>query len=230
MQAVQILVIDDDPILRDLLQTQLQKFGFQAVVANDSTEAEQRINESIPDLIILDWKLPGMNGLEYAGKLKRRSKTRAVPIIMLSGKCHEKAKVAGLECGADDYVTKPYSIKELVARIKLRLKQREHANNNKPIEINGLRLEPANQRVCVNGINLELDQLEFNLLHFFMRHPEQVLSRQQLLVNVWGSDLHVDERTIDVYIRRLRKALQPSGQRDMLQTVRGSGYRLSADG
>lgn len=229
MQAAQILIVDDDPIVRDLLQIQLEGSGFGTMVAQDATEADQRIQEAIPGLIILDWKLPGMSGLEYASLLKKKTKTRAIPIIMLTAQADEDDRVAGLECGVDDYVTKPYSIKELVARIKLRLKKRHLPHNDKIIKIKKLRLDPTNYRASVNGTALDLDHMAFNLLHYFMRHPEQVLSRQQLLVNVWGSDLHIDERTIDVYVRRLRQALQPAGLSDMLQTVRGSGYRLSAD-
>jgi len=186
------------------------------------------MRETIPDLILLDWMLPGMNGLEFARKLKSDSLTKSIPIIMLTARGDEYDKVRGLEVGADDYVTKPFSPRELNARIKAVLRRRAPQMTDDPIEVNGLRLDPTTHRVTGNQKTIDLGPTEFRLLHFFMTNAERVHTRSQLLDKVWGDRVFVEDRTVDVHIRRLRNALSISGHEDLIQTVRGAGYRLSS--
>jgi two-component system phosphate regulon response regulator PhoB len=182
----------------------------------------------LPDLILLDWMLPGMSGIEYARRLKSDNLTKAIPIIMLTARGDEYDKVRGLEVGADDYVTKPFSPRELNARIKAVLRRRAPQMTDDPIEIQGLLLDPTTHRVTGNQANIDLGPTEFRLLHYFMSNAERVHTRSQLLDKVWGDRVFVEDRTVDVHIRRLRNALASSGHQDLIQTVRGSGYRLSA--
>jgi two-component system phosphate regulon response regulator PhoB len=189
--------------------------------------AQNLMRETIPDLILLDWMLPGMNGLEFARLLKSNSLTKSIPIIMLTARGDEYDKVRGLEVGADDYVTKPFSPRELNARIKAVLRRRAPQMTDDPIEMAGLRLDPTTHRVTGNSKTIDLGPTEFRLLHFFMTNAERVHTRSQLLDKVWGDRVFVEDRTVDVHIRRLRNALSLSGHEDLIQTVRGAGYRLS---
>jgi two-component system, OmpR family, phosphate regulon response regulator PhoB len=191
-------------------------------------QAQLFMREALPDLIILDWMLPGMSGIDFARKLKSDESTKAIPIIMLTARGEEVDKVRGLEVGADDYVTKPFSPRELNARIKAVLRRRAPQMTDDPIEVNGLRLDPMTHRVSGNGATLDLGPTEFRLLHYLMSNPERVHSRTQVLDRVWGDRVFVEDRTVDVHIRRLRRALADSGHEEFIQTVRGVGYRFSA--
>ncbi len=223
-----ILVVEDEPAIQELLALNLTQAGHNAIRALSVEQAQLLIRETLPDLIILDWMLPGMSGIEYARKLKTDDVTKAIPIIMLTARGEESDKVRGLEVGADDYVTKPFSPRELNARIKAVLRRRAPQMTDDPIEASGLRLDPTTHRVTGNGASLELGPTEFRLLHYLMSNPERVHSRSQVLDRVWGDRVFVEDRTVDVHIRRLRLALADSGHEDLIQTVRGVGYRFSA--
>lgn len=222
-----ILIVEDEPAIRDMVAYALRKGEFEPVTAGDGREAQAAIAERVPDLILLDWMLPGMSGVEFAKRLRSEERTRSIPLIMLTARGEEQDKVAGLEAGADDYVTKPFSPRELVARIKAVLRRRAPETTEDAVEIGGLRLDPATHRLTADGKPVNLGPTEFRLLHFLMTHPERVHSRAQLLDQVWGDHVFVEERTVDVHIRRLRSALEPSNHDGLVQTVRGSGYRLS---
>jgi two-component system phosphate regulon response regulator PhoB len=185
------------------------------------------INRALPDLILLDWMLPGISGIELAKRLRSDQRTRDIPIIMLTARTDERDKILGLEAGADDYITKPFSPRELMARVRAVLRRRAPQMSEESVKVEGLELSPATHRVNANGQNIDLGPTEFRLLHFFMTHVERVYSRSQLLDQVWGDHVFVEERTVDVHIRRLRQALEPSGLDSLVQTVRGSGYRFS---
>jgi two-component system phosphate regulon response regulator PhoB len=223
-----ILIVEDERAIRDMVCLALNQAGFECQQAADTTEAQKSLVTELPDLILLDWMLPGTSGIDYARKLRAEKLTRDVPIIMLTARTQEDDKIKGLDTGADDYITKPFSTRELVARIKAMLRRTAPNAVDTPVEIDGLNLDPVTHRVQAGDIRLELGPMEFKLLHFFMTHPERVHSRGSLLDSVWGSNVYVEERTVDVHIRRLRKALEPSGHDRLVQTVRGSGYRLSA--
>lgn len=223
-----ILVVEDEPAIQELLALNITQAGHHAIRALSAEIAQNLIRETIPDLILLDWMLPGINGLEFAKKLKSDVLTKEIPIIMLTARGEEYDKVRGLEVGADDYVTKPFSPRELNARIKAVLRRRSPQATEDPIEIGGLRLDPTTHRVTGNQINIDLGPTEFRLLHFFMSNAERVHTRSQLLDKVWGDRVFVEDRTVDVHIRRLRNALSVSGHQDLIQTIRGTGYRLSA--
>lgn len=223
-----ILVVEDEPAIQELLALNITQAGHNAIRALSAEIAQDLMRETIPDLILLDWMLPGMNGLEFARKLKSDALTKNIPIIMLTARGEEYDKVRGLEVGADDYVTKPFSPRELNARIKAVLRRRAPQMTDDPIEVHGLRLDPTTHRVTGNQKTIDLGPTEFRLLHFFMSNPERVHTRSQLLDKVWGDRVFVEDRTVDVHIRRLRNALSISGHEDLIQTVRGSGYRLSA--
>jgi two-component system phosphate regulon response regulator PhoB len=223
-----ILVVEDEPAIQELLALNITQAGHTPMRAISAEHAQELLRNAIPDLILLDWMLPGMSGIEFARKLKADSATKQIPIIMLTARGDEFDKVRGLEVGADDYVTKPFSPKELNARIKAVLRRRAPQMTDDPIEIQGLHLDPITHRVKGHEAILELGPTEFRLLHFFMSNPERVHSRGQLLDKVWGDRVFVEDRTVDVHIRRLRNALSTSGHEDLIQTVRGAGYRLSA--
>ncbi len=223
-----ILVVEDEPAIQELLALNITQAGHTPLRAISAEHAQELLRNAIPDLILLDWMLPGMSGIEFARKLKADSATKQIPIIMLTARGDEFDKVRGLEVGADDYVTKPFSPKELNARIKAVLRRRAPQMTDDPIEILGLYLDPITHRVKGHETILELGPTEFRLLHFLMSNPERVHSRGQLLDKVWGDRVFVEDRTVDVHIRRLRNALSISGHEDLIQTVRGSGYRLSA--
>jgi len=220
-----ILIVDDEASIRELLVDTLQAAGYQCLCAENSQQAHALVVDHQPDLLLLDWMLPGTSGLELARRLKRDASTRDIPLLMLTAKQAEDSKVAALESGADDYICKPFSPRELLARIKAVLR-RSLPDEQAPLEMGAVRLEPASARVFIEGENAAIAPTEYRLLRFFMTHPERVYSRSQLLDQVWGANQYLEERTIDVHIRRLRKVL---GERaaHLLQTVRGSGYRFS---
>jgi len=222
-----ILIVEDEPAIREMVGLALQRAGYEPVDAGDVAQAEMAIADRLPDLILLDWMLPDVSGLEFARRLKRDQATRHVPIIMLTARGEESERVKGLEVGADDYVTKPFSPRELMARIKAVLRRAAPQLEEEIIETQGLRLDAAGHRVSARGEPLALGPTEYRLLHFFMTHPERVYSRAQLLDRVWGANVYVEERTVDVHVRRLRKALTGHGYERFIQTVRGTGYRFS---
>lgn len=224
-----ILVVEDEPAIQELIAANLIRAGHHVLNAGDAEVAQRLVREALPDLILLDWMLPGMSGLDLARRLRADERTRGVPLIMLTARGQEHDKVLGLEAGADDYVTKPFSPRELMARIKAVLRRRVPQATEDAVELGGLRLDPATHRVSAAGEPIALGPTEFRLLHYFMTHPERVHSRAQLLDQVWGDHVFVEERTVDVHIRRLRSALEATGHDQLIQTVRGSGYRLSAD-
>jgi two-component system, OmpR family, phosphate regulon response regulator PhoB len=225
--AATILVVEDEPAIQTLIAINLRRAGHEVVTALDAETAQRMVNEALPDLILLDWMLPGISGLELARRLRTDGRSRQVPIIMLTARGEERDKVQGLETGADDYITKPFSPRELLARIQAVLRRRAPEATEDTVDMGGLRIDPATHRVTAGGQQVNLGPTEFRLLHFLVTHPERVHTRSQLLDQVWGDHVFVEERTVDVHIRRLRGALEPSGLDSMIQTVRGSGYRLS---
>jgi two-component system phosphate regulon response regulator PhoB len=227
--AATILVVEDEPAIQELVAFNLQQAGHHPVAAHSAEQALAVLREALPDLILLDWMLPGMSGVEFARRLKADTYTRAVPIIMLTAKGEEQDKITGLETGADDYITKPFSPRELMARIKAVLRRRAPQATGEAVEVEGLRLDPETHRVTASGKALELGPTEFRLLHFLMSHPERVHTRAHLLDKVWGNQVFVEDRTVDVHIRRLRQALERTGHDRLVQTVRGAGYRFSAE-
>jgi two-component system phosphate regulon response regulator PhoB len=230
-----ILIVDDEPAIRDMVAFALRKGDFEPVPAGDAREAQAAIADRIPDLILLDWMLPGTSGLELARRWRRDGLTRDIPIIMLTARGEENDRVGGLEAGVDDYVVKPFSTRELLARIRAVMRRAREDDEHGNISAGALRIDGAAHRVYARvGDAAEeavaIGPTEYRLLHFFMTHPERVYTRAQLLDHVWGGSVYVEERTIDVHIRRLRKTLEPAGVDHMVQTVRGAGYRFSATG
>ena len=221
-----ILVVEDEPAIQELIAVNLEHAGHRVQRAHNAAEADAMIREVRPDLIVLDWMLPDLAGTALARRLRADARSKDIPIIMLTARAQERDKVEGLESGADDYITKPFSPKELLARIKAVLRRRAPQLTDDAIAVHGLQLEPAVHRVTGGGKELRLGPTEFKLLHFLMTHPERVYSRVQLLDRVWGDHVFVEERTVDVHIRRLRQALEPTGHDRLIETVRGSGYRL----
>lgn len=226
--AATILVVEDEPAIQELISYSLRQAGHVVFCAENAEQAMAVVNDALPDLVLLDWMLPGMSGVEFARMLRRVARTKTIPIIMLTARAEESDKVAGLEIGADDYITKPFSPRELIARIKAVLRRRSPEMADDMIEIGGLQLDPATHRVTVNDQEVVVGPTEFRLLHFLMSHPERVHTRSQLLDGVWGDHVFVEDRTVDVHIRRLRKTLETVAKDELVQTVRGSGYRLSA--
>lgn len=223
-----ILTVEDDDAVRQMLVMALRRGGYAVSEAENAAAARIAIYEQRPDLVLLDWMLPDMSGIELARALKRDPSTRDLPIIMLTARGEEADRVRGLEVGADDYVVKPFSPHELLARIKAVLRRTQPADAAEAIEITGLRLDPLSHRVTAHGRELSLGPTEYRLLLFFMSQPDRVFSRGQLLDNVWGTNVYIEERTVDVHIRRLRKTLAETGHDRLIQTVRGAGYRFSA--
>ena len=221
-----ILVVEDEPAILELVAVNLRHAGFVVFRAASAEAAETLIQHELPDLVVLDWMLPGRSGIGFAKQLRGEERTRELPIIMLTARVHEEDKIEGLEAGADDYVTKPFSPKELVARIRAVLRRRAPHLAGEAVETGTLSLNPATHRVLAGTQPIELGPTEFRLLFFFMTHPERVYSRSQLLDEVWGDHVFIEERTVDVHIRRLRAALEPSGHHECLETVRGAGYRF----
>ena len=224
-----ILLVEDEPAILELLAINITQCGYRALQAQDASAAMAHISRALPDLILLDWMLPDISGVELARRLRADQRTRDIPIIMLTARADERDKVLGLESGADDYITKPFSPRELKARIRAVLRRRAPQTGGETVSAGGLELSPATHRVSANGAAIDLGPTEFRLLHFFMTHAGRVHSRSQLLNQVWGDHVFVEERTVDVHIRRLRQTLEPSGLDSLIQTVRGSGYRFSCD-
>ncbi|MDP1682839.1 MAG: phosphate regulon transcriptional regulator PhoB [Burkholderiales bacterium] len=222
-----VMVVEDEPAIQELIAFNLKQAGHFVIEAPSAEQASRMIKETLPDLILLDWMLPGMSGIEFARKIKSDSYTKAIPVIMLTARGEEQDKVKGLETGADDYVTKPFSPRELNARIKAVLRRRAPQMADELVEVAGLALDPLTHRVTGHSAPVNLGPTEFRLLHFFMTHPERVHSRSQLLDSVWGNQAYIEERTVDVHIRRLRRALEPTRHDELVQTIRGAGYRLS---
>jgi two-component system phosphate regulon response regulator PhoB len=227
MQNKQILVVEDESSIRDMLRFALERVEFRVSLAANAQEARLRMAESRPDLILLDWMMPGMSGVEFARELKGATTTKDIPIIMVTARAEEEDKVRGLNIGADDYVSKPFSFPELIARIQAVLRRSMPGGEDERLAVAGLEVDVASQRVTAHGEPVKLGPTEYRLLHFFVSHPERVYTREQVLDRVWGQNVYVEERTVDVHIRRLRKALEPHGCDAMIQTVRGTGYRFS---
>lgn len=223
-----ILIVDDEAAIRQMVCLALTQANYECIEAADATEAQAKILADKPNLILLDWMLPGISGIEFSRRLRREKLTRDIPVIMLTARTEEQDKVTGLDSGADDYITKPFSTREMLSRVKALLRRTAPHAAESPVEISGLTLDPVTHRVSARGQDLELGPTEFRLLHFFMTHPDRVHSRERLLDSVWGNNVYVEERTVDVHIRRLRIILTPTGHDQLLQTVRGSGYRFSA--
>ncbi|MBL8471769.1 MAG: phosphate regulon transcriptional regulator PhoB [Rhodocyclaceae bacterium] len=228
--STQILVVEDEAAIAELIEINLVRAGYGVRLCADAEAALAAIREQLPALVLLDWMLPGQSGLDVARKLRAAERTRDLPIIMLTARSDESSKIAGLDVGADDYVTKPFSPRELAARIKAVLRRRAPQATDDLVVLGALKLDPVSHRVSAGGTQVELGPTEFRLLHYLMTHAERVHTRAQLLDQVWGDHVFVEERTVDVHIRRLRAALEPSGADDLVQTVRGSGYRISAGG
>lgn len=221
-----VLVVEDEAAIREMLAFNLGRAGYEVHSAATGVEARSSMADKYPDVVLMDWMLPDMSGLELTRQLKRDPETREIPVIMLTARVQEDDRVAGLEGGADDYITKPFSPRELLARIKAVLR-RGAAFQHETVTAGRLELNTASHRVSVDGAEISLGPTEYRILHFFMHHPDRVYSRAQLLDRIWGGNVYVEERTVDVHIRRLRKALTASGYDKLVQTVRGAGYRFS---
>ena len=232
MNKPTVLVVDDEDAIRDMLRMALEMADFRCIEADNIHDAYTLVVDERPDIVLLDWMLPGGSGLEMLRRLKRGETTRELPVIMLTAKTAEDNVIQGLDVGADDYITKPFAPRELIARVRALLRRSAGGQANERMQVSKLVLDGVSRRVLVDGDPIEMGPTEFKLLQFFMSHPERAYSRSQLLDQVWGANVYVEERTIDVHIRRLRKALQsPGGDYSMLiQTVRGTGYRFSSRG
>ena len=225
--AANILIVEDEPAIRQMLGFTLAGDGYNFLEAGDVEEAHSAMSTMIPDLILLDWMLPGISGVDFARRLKRDPKTSAIPIIMLTARGSENDKVKGLDTGADDFITKPFSTRELLARVRAVIRRSGQIGDEDVVEIGVIKLDSQTHRVLANNRAVELSPTEFRLLQFFITHPERVYSRNQLLDSVWGNHAYIEERTVDVHIRRLRKLLEPYGCEAYIQTVRSVGYRFS---
>jgi len=227
--AANILIVEDESSILELIALNLHQAGFNPIRAISAEYADNIVKETLPDLIVLDWMLPGMNGVEFAKRLRANSVTKFIPIIMLTAKSNEDNKIEGFNVGADDYLTKPFSPRELVARIKVLIRRRSPELVNDPIIAEGLVLDPKSHRVQVNNKTITIGPTEFKLLHFFMKNNNRVYSRNQILDKIWGNNSVIDDRTVDVHIKRLRDVLKQSGYDKFIQTVRGTGYRFSKE-
>jgi two-component system phosphate regulon response regulator PhoB len=227
MSSFNILVVEDEDAIRGMLMMVLEQAGFAPIATSDAEEAQKALDDALPDLILLDWMLPGVSGVEWARRLKKEPIYRDLPIILLTARGEEEDKVKGLEIGADDYMTKPFSPKELIARIRAVLRRSGKIQGQAQIVLGDLVLDTEQHRLSISDKQLEVSPTEFRLMQFFMTHPDKVYSRTQLLDQVWGRSVYIEERTIDVHIRRLRKILGEYGREDLVQTVRGFGYRFS---
>ena len=226
-----VLVVEDESAIAELISINLRHAGYEVTVAADAAQAQAAVDGVLPDLVLLDWMLPGQSGLSLAKRWRGEARTRDLPIVMLTARSQESDKVSGLDAGADDYLTKPFSTQELLARIRALLRRKAPQALDAAVEINGLRIDPATRRVTRahegSTREVKLGPTEFRLLHFFMTHPERVHSRAQLLDRVWGDHVFIEERTVDVHVKRLREALSAVGCATMIETVRGAGYRLA---
>lgn len=227
MQNKLILVVEDETSIREMVRFALSRAEFRVAEAGSAQEARLQMADERPDLILMDWMMPGVTGIELTRELKLAPTTRDIPIIMLTARAEEEDKVRGLNLGCDDYLAKPFSFPELIARIQAVLRRTLPGGEEERVAVNGLEVDAASQRVTARGQPVRLGPTEYRLLHFFVSHPERVYTREQVLDRVWGQNVYVEERTVDVHIRRLRKALEPFGFADMIQTVRGTGYRFS---
>jgi two-component system phosphate regulon response regulator PhoB len=225
-----VLVVDDEAAIRDMIQFALERAKMVVSTAADAQEALLRISESRPDIILMDWMMPGVSGIELTRRLRRDSYTEDIPIIMLTAKVTEDDKVAGLEAGTDDYVIKPFSPRELLARIRAVLRRTSPADDHGQMAVGALTLDTVSRRIMHGDREIRMGPTEYRLLEFFMGHQGRAYNRSQILDHVWGANAYLEERTVDVHIRRLRKVLEPSGTANYLQTVRGHGYRFLADG
>jgi two-component system, OmpR family, phosphate regulon response regulator PhoB len=232
MHEPTVLVVEDEAAIRDMLRMALEIADYRCIEAEDIQQGYTQVVDERPDIILLDWMLPGGSGLELLRRLKRSDSTREIPVIMLTAKTTEDNIIQGLDVGADDYITKPFAPRELIARIRALLRRSVGGPNNDRMQVAGLVLDGESRRILISDEPIEMGPTEFRLLQFFMSHPERAYSRSQLLDQVWGANVYVEERTVDVHIRRLRKALQsPSGDYSkLIQTVRGTGYRFSSRG
>jgi two-component system phosphate regulon response regulator PhoB len=220
-----VLIVEDEPSIAELIAVNLRHNGFQPVWAEDGAAAQRELDAVMPDVILLDWMLPGQSGLTLARKWRGDARTKTIPILMLTARGDEPDKVAGLDAGADDYVTKPFSTQELLARIRAVLRRRAPEQVNDIVSLGGLVLDASTHRVAWNDRPVKVGPTEFKLLHYLMKHPERVHSRSQLLDKVWGDHVFIEERTVDVHVKRLRESLGGAGA--MIETVRGAGYRIS---
>jgi len=221
-----VLVVEDEPLIAELVAVNLRHNGFQPIWAADGDAAQRELDNVLPDVILLDWMLPGHSGLQLAKKWRASARTKAIPILMITARGDEPDKIAGLDAGADDYITKPFSTQELLARIRAVLRRRAPETVNDSLTVGALVLDPATHRISFQNHELKLGPTEFKLLHYLMKHVERVHSRGQLLDKVWGDHVFIEERTVDVHVKRLREALGPAGS--LVETVRGAGYRLTA--
>ena len=222
-----ILVVEDESAIAELIAINLRHAGFEVTIAANSDQAQSAVDRVLPDLVILDWMLPGQSGLSLAKQWRGQTRTRELPIIMLTARAEEGDKISGLDAGADDYLTKPFSTSELLARIRAVLRRKAPEALDTLVDVGGLKLDPATRRVTRDEREVRVGPTEFRLLHFFMTHPERVHSRSQLLDRVWGDHVFIEERTVDVHVKRLREALEPVQCARMIETVRGAGYRLT---
>lgn len=227
--AANILIVEDEESILELIAINLHQAGFNPIRALNAEYAENIIREALPDLIILDWMLPGMNGADFAKRVRSNSNTKSVPIIMLTAKSEEDDKLKGLDIGADDYMTKPFSPKELIARIKAVLRRKMPELVDEPISINGLTLDSNKHLLKSNNKTISIGPTEFKLLNFFMKNPDRVFSRNQILDKIWSNKSDIDDRTVDVHIKRLRDILKIADQASLIKTIRGIGYILSKD-
>ena len=221
-----VLIVEDEPAIAELIAVNLRHGGFDPVVANDSVTAQRELDAVLPDVILLDWMLPGQSGLSLAKHWRKQVRTKTIPILMLTARGDEPDKVAGLDAGADDYITKPFSTQEMLARIRAVLRRRAPESVNDTVTVGGLVLDAGTHRIAFDSQELKLGPTEFKLLHYLMKHAERVHSRSSLLDKVWGDHVFIEERTVDVHVKRLREALGAAGT--MVETVRGAGYRLTA--
>lgn len=226
--SAKILIVEDEPAIRELVAVNFRHAGYAVREAGDADSASSLIDAERPDLVVLDWMLPGISGVDFIRRLRERASTRDIPVIMLTARAQEGDKLQGFESGADDYVTKPFSPRELLARVRALLRRAAPDATEDPVEVGGLRIEPDTHRAFAGEAELALSPTEFRLLHYFLRNPDRVLSRSRLLDKVWGDGVYIEERTVDVHIRRLRLALRPTGHDRLIETVRGGGYRLAA--
>ncbi len=222
-----VLVVEDEPAIAELISINLRHAGYDVTIASDADQAQIEVDGVLPDLVVLDWMLPGQSGLVLAKRWRGQARTRELPIIMLTARAEEGDMISGLDAGADDYLTKPFSTNELLARIRAVLRRKAPEALDTVVDVAGLKLDPSTRRVARDDREVRVGPTEFRLLHFFMTHPERVHSRAQLLDRVWGDHVFIEERTVDVHVKRLREALEPVGCSRMIETVRGAGYRLT---
>jgi len=222
-----VLVVEDESAIAELISINLRHAGFEVTLAGSASQAQYEVDRVLPDLVVLDWMLPGQSGVALARQWRGAARTKELPVIMLTARADESDKIAGLDAGADDYITKPFSTNELLARIRAVLRRKAPEALDSAVEVGPLMLDPGTRRVSREGVEVKLGPTEFRLLHFLMTHPERVHSRSQLLDRVWGDHVFIEERTIDVHVKRLREALERVQCARMIETVRGAGYRLT---